>query len=350
MRTGRHRTLYPPIPHLLSPVDVLVTGATGFLGGALARRLAADGVAVTGTGRDAAAGATLERDGVRFVRLDLADVHAVRAAVAGHSHVAHSAALASPWGRLRDFWAANVVGTAHVVEACRAEGVARLVHVSTPSVYFHLDDRTDVRETDPLPAVPVNAYAATKLVADRLVLAAVADGLDVLLFRPRAVYGPGDRTVLPRLIRALATGRLPVVGDGTNVVSLTYVDHAVDGLVRGLRAPAGLAGRVYNLADAEPIPIWTFVGRLCDRLGLPRPRRHVPVGVLMAVAGAMEGVYRRLQPDTEPVLSRYGVAVVGRTQTLSIEAARRDLGYAPWVTAEDGLERFAAWWETHRAA
>ena len=329
-------------------MDVLVTGATGFLGGALARRLAAEGVAVTGTGRDAAAGAALGRDGVRFVRLDLGDAGAVRAAVAGHTHVVHSAARAAPWGPLRAFWAANVAGTAHVVEACRAERVARLVHVSTPSVYFHLDSRTDVRETDPLPEIPVNAYAATKLVADRLVLAAVRDGLDALLFRPRAVYGPGDRTVLPRLIRALGSGRLPVVGDGTNLVSLTYLDHAVDGLVRGLRAPGTLAGRVYNLADAAPVPIWPFIGRLCDRLGLPRPRRHVPAWGLMAAAGVVEGVYRRFRPGAEPVLTKYGVGVVGRTQTLSIEAARRDLGYAPWVAPEDGLERFAAWWETHR--
>lgn len=331
-------------------MDVLVTGATGFLGGALARRLATEGVPVTGTGRDAAAGAALERDAVRFVRLDLADAGAVRAAVAGHTHVVHSAALAAPWGPLRAFWAANVVGTAHVVEACRAEGVARLVHVSTPSVYFHLDSRTDVREDDPLPALPVNPYAATKLVADRLVQAAVADGLDALLFRPRAVYGPGDRTVLPRLIRALETGRLPVVGDGTNVVSLTFLDHAVDGLVRGLRAPKGLAGRVYNLADAEPVPIWPFINRLCDRLGLPRPRRRVPVGGLMAAAGVMEWGYRRFRPGAEPVLTRYGVGVVGQTQTLSIEAARHDLGYAPWVSPEDGLERFAAWWEATRPA
>ncbi len=267
---------------------VLVTGATGFLGGALARALHARGRAVTATGRDARAGAALEAEGIPFARLDLGDADAVHRLVEGHAAVIHSAALAAPYGRAADFWRANVQATAHVLGACQAAGVQRLVHLSTPSVYFGFESREDVRESDELPALPRTPYAASKRLADVLVRAAVAEGLSAILLRPRAIYGPGDRAVLPRLIRALRTGRLPIIGDGHNRVSMTYIDHAVDAAIRALDAPDALSGRIYNVADGEPVALWAMIAALCDRLGLPRPTRHVSLARMMRVGGVLE--------------------------------------------------------------
>lgn len=323
---------------------ILVTGATGFLGGAVARRLAADGQHVVATGRRVEAGAALEASGIRFVAADVADAAAIRALVAGSDAVVHCAALAAPWGPYAAFHRANVGGTAAVAEACLARG-ARLVHVSTPSIYFHLDDRVDVREGDALPLVPVNPYAATKLLAEAVVQALVRAGLDAVVLRPRAIYGEGDRTVFPRLVRALTARRLPVVGDGLNVSSLSYVGNVVDAITTCLGAPAPFVGQAYNVADAKPVVLWRTIGTLCRRLGLPAPTRHVPVGRLLRVAGWVEAFHRRFRPGVEPTLTRYGVAVLGRSQTISTEAIRRDLGWAPRVGADEGMERFAAWWE-----
>lgn len=324
----------------MTRAPVLVTGATGFLGGAVARRLAADGRAVVGTGRDAAAGAALERDGVSFRRLDLADAEAVREAVRGCDAVVHSAALAAPWGRAADFWAGNVVGTAAVVAACLDAGVRRLVHVSTPSVCFGAESRLGVRETDPLPAVPLTAYAASKRIAEGLVAAAVADGLDAVVVRPRAVYGPGDRVVLPRLVAALRAGRLPVIGDGRNVASVTYVGNAVDAILACLDGPPEIAGRLYHIADADPVFVWEMIDRLASLLGLPPPVRRVPLGRALRIAAVLEWTYRRLGVRGEPPLTRYGVSVLGHSQTLDVSAARRDLGFDPPPSVERGLREF----------
>ena len=329
-----------------APASVLVTGATGFLGGALARHLVAEGRQVTGMGRRADAGAALARDGVAFVRAEGTDADAVRRAVEAADAVVHCAAIAAPWGRAADFMAANVEATRIVASAC-ADAGRRLVHVSTPSVYFHLDDRVGVHEDDPLPATPVNLYAATKLVAEHVVQAHVAArGLDALVVRPRAIYGEGDRTIFPRLIAALATRRLPIVGDGQNVVSVSYIGTVVNALVAGLDADARWDGLVVNVADAEPVRLWDVIFRLCDRLGLPRPTRRVPVGVMLAAAGVVEAAQRRLRPDVEPTLTRYGVGVLGRSQTLSTARLRARIGPQVWqVGPDEGFERFARWWE-----
>ncbi|HEX8297566.1 MAG TPA: NAD-dependent epimerase/dehydratase family protein [Rubricoccaceae bacterium] len=323
-------------------MPTLVTGATGFLGGAVARRLAASGRAVVGTGRDARAGAALERDGVHFVRLDLADTAGVRAAVAGCEAVVHSAALAAPWGPARDFWAANVVGTQTVVEACLASGVRRLVHVSTPSVCFGVESRENVTEADPLPPVPLTAYAATKRAGEALVAAAVRDGLDAVVVRPRAIYGPGDRVVLPRLAAALRAGRLPRIGDGRNRASVTYIGTAVDAVVACLDGPPEIRGCLYNVADAEPVAVWDMIDRLATALGVPAPTRRLSTTRALAAAAAFEWTFRRLGIRHEPPLTHYGVSVLAHTQTLDVSAIRRDLGIVGPPSVDRGLAEFVA--------
>ncbi len=327
---------------LRSLMPILVTGATGFLGGAVARRLAADGRAVVGTGRDAEAGAALERDGVRFLLLDLADEAAVGEAVRGCEAVVHSAALAAPWGPAAGFWASNVVGTQHVVAACLGVGVRRLVHVSTPSVCFGAESRLDVSEADPLPALPLTAYAASKRIAEALVAAAVADGLDAVVVRPRAIYGPGDRVVLPRLVAALRAGRLPVIGNGHNVASVTYVGNAAAAVVACLDGPPRLAGRLYHVADDAPVAVWDMVARLAAALDLPAPTRRVPLRRALRLAAAMEWATRRFGIRREPPLTRYGVSVLGHSQTLDTRAIRRDLGIDLPAQVERGLAEFVS--------
>ena len=321
---------------------ILVTGATGFLGGAVARRLVADGRTVVGTGRDAEAGASLERDGVRFVGLDLSDAHAVRVAVDGCEAVVHSAALAAPWGPAANFWASNVVGTEHVVQACLEACVRRLVHVSTPSVCFGAESRVNVAETAPLPGLPLTAYAASKRIAEALVAAAVADGLDAVVLRPRAIYGAGDRAVMPRLVAALRTSRLPRIGDGQNVASVTYIGNAVDAVVASLDGRPEIAGRLFHVADAEPVAVWDMVERLAERLGLPPPRRRISLHRALRIAAALEWTYRRLGVSAEPPLTRYGVSVLAHSQTLDTTAIRRDLNLGLPLRMEQGLAEFVS--------
>jgi nucleoside-diphosphate-sugar epimerase len=329
-------------------VNALVTGGTGFVGGALARRLCAEGARVTALGRNPIAGTRLERDGVAFVRADLADADAMAQACRGQDVVFHCGALASPWGSYQRFYAANVTGTENVIRGCQAHGVQRLVHVSTPSVYFGGQPRLNVREDAPLPSKPLSRYAATKRLAELAVDRAHAAGLPTITIRPRAIFGPGDNVLLPRLILQLQTGRLRIIGTGDTVIDLTYIDNVVDALLLCADAPPAALGCTYNITNGETVRLWDMVARLAEALDYPPPRRRLSLGAALAVAGALEAVYTFL-PGREPPLTRYTVRMLAQDSTLDITAARRDLGYAPRVSVEEGLQRFIAWWKSTHA-
>ena len=286
---------------------------------------------------------------MHFFRGDLADAAAVEAAAAGASHVFHSGALSSPWGRAADFEAANVAGTRHVIAACERHGVARLVHVSTPSLYFDGRHRLAIREDEPLPSRGINMYAETKRRAEGLVDAAAARGLPVVTLRPRALFGPGDTTLLPRLVRAKARGFLPLIDGGRALTDVTYVDNVVDALLAAAAAGPEALGRHYNVSNGEPMPLIELLTMLFRRLGLPMNGRAVPYAVAWTLAAGLEAA-AHATGGREPVLTRYTVGVLARTQTLDLTAARRELGYAPRVSVAEGLERFAAWWEAEGAS
>ena len=333
----------------LAGQPVLVIGATGFLGGALARRLAlAEGARVTATGRKQAVGEALEREaaggGLRFVQADLAQAGAAEAACAGQAIVFHCAGLASPWGRYADFYRANVTATENVIRGCAAAG-GRLVYVSTPSLYFADQPRLNVAESDALPARQVTHYAATKLLAEQAVDRAVAGGLSAITIRPRALFGPRDTTIMPRLVRQMERGRLRIIGQGDNQADLTFVDNVVDALLLCATAPAAALGCKYNISNGEPVRLWQVVAELCAALGYDAPRQHVPLPAAMALATAAEWTHSLLRRKGEPVLTRQAVRALALDSTLDIRAARRDLGYAPGVSVAEGLRRFVEWWK-----
>lgn len=325
-------------------MKTLITGATGFVGGALARRLHAQSADVTALGRHPIAGKQLQEDGIRFLRADLADKQAITAACAEQDIVFHCGAFCSPWGPYRDFYASNVTGTEHIIHGCQEHDVSRLIYVSTPSLYFTYDTRLNVSERDPLADKQVNFYTQTKLLAEKAIDSAQHAGLPVITIRPRAIFGPGDRTILPRLISRLEQGRLPIIGDESNLIDLTYIDNVVDALLLCANAPSSTLGKKYNITNGEPVNLWHMVQRLCTELNLPYPRQKIPFRLAFMLAWGMEIASRTLLNNKEPLLTRYTVSVLAKSATLDISAARRELGYKANVSVEEGVERFVAWW------
>ncbi|MDO3410045.1 NAD(P)-dependent oxidoreductase [Saccharibacillus sp. CPCC 101409] len=327
-------------------MNILVTGATGFLGGSLARSLAADGHAVTGLGRSEQAGAELERGGIRFARAELADREAILAAVADGAFdlVYHCGAHSASWGDTAIFEAANIRGTANIADGCLRADVPRLVHVSTPSVYFGARDRTGVRESDPLPARQSGTYARTKLAAECEILRAAEAGLGTIMLRPRALYGPGDTSILPRIVEANGRTGVPLIGGGRALLDLTYIDDAVRALKLCASAPPEALGRVFNISGGAPVPFAEAARLLFDKLDRPLRARKLPFAAARAAALAMESAARLGLTRGEPMLTAPLVGMLGRSQTLNIDAAREVLGYRPRIRLEDGLERFARWW------
>lgn len=321
---------------------IVVTGATGFLGGAVAARLRAMGVPVRALGRNRAVLAALQAGGVDARSVALDDRDAMLAACADARAILHCGALSSPWGRLADFEAANVRGTAHVLESARQSG-ARVVHISSPSVYFRFGDREMLREDAAQDGDAPTPYIATKRAAERLVNAAVVDGVWAIGLRPRALFGPGDTTLLPRVLRAARSGRLRIIGDGQTRADLTYIDNAVDAVLAALDAPDACCGRWYNVTNGEPHRLWEVLGTLCGMLDAPLQSGRIPRGVAMTVATLLERVAARRSGYPEPILTRYGVAVLSYHQTLDIRSAQTELGYQPRVSMFDGLIRTIEW-------
>jgi nucleoside-diphosphate-sugar epimerase len=319
-------------------MDILVTGGTGFLGRHLARALLERGHRVRLMGRDFSAAGDLVAAGAAPVAADLRDRGAVIQACAGAGAVYHAGALSAPWGRSADFHAINVGGTAAVIAGCKAHGVGRLIYVSSPSVIFDGRDHYDLTEAVPYPRRFASVYSLTKKLGEDLVNAAAPE-LSAVIARPKAIFGPGDQALLPRLIAAARQRRLPQIGDGANLVDLTYVENVAHALVLALDAPAAI-GKTYTITNGEHARLWDVIRYVLGRLGLPAELRRVPIGAALAAAGLME--LRARLAGTEPLLTRYTAALLGRSQTYDISAARRDLAYAPRISLAEGIERTLA--------
>jgi nucleoside-diphosphate-sugar epimerase/glyoxylase-like metal-dependent hydrolase (beta-lactamase superfamily II) len=317
---------------------VLVTGATGFLGGHLARDLAAGGFQVRGLGRNTTRGVQLEADGVSFYPVDLFNREAVRRACRGIDVVVHAAALSSAWAPPSEYYRVNVDGTAAVLEAVEAAGVRRIVHISTPAAVSRFADQFDVTEEEPFPAVHTSDYGASKAAAERLVSAVSA--VETVIVRPKAIYGPGDTALLPRLLHAAARGRLRIVGDGDTMTHLTHVSDVVHAL--RLIINSEHVSKIYHVAGPEPVRLWDMIGELLPRVGLEPPVGRVSVARAMRAARMMEAAWRTLRLRGEPPLTRYKVSTVAYSQTLDTSRARRELGYEARVTLAEGFEEVVA--------
>lgn len=316
---------------------VLVTGATGFLGGAVLRHLAGVGLPVLGQGRDPARLQALRQEGLAVLPWDmttgpLPDV----TALPGITAVVHCAALSSPFGRRADFLAANVAGTQAVLALADRLGVGRFVFISSPSVYFALRDQLDQREDQPLPP-PFNAYAETKAMAEALVLA--APHLGPVVLRPRGIYGAGDRSLLPRLLRAARAGPLPLFRQGAARIDLTHVQDVVAAILAALQAGPQAHGQTLNISGGEVLPIRQIAEAACARAGLVPRWRPLPLRPALWAAGLAEAVALALPNRPEPPVTRYGLGLFGFAQSLNLARARQVLGWSPQVPFAEGLQR-----------
>ncbi|MBP1993226.1 NAD-dependent epimerase/dehydratase family protein [Paenibacillus eucommiae] len=331
-------------------MKALVTGGTGFLGQRLAIRLQQAGWDVTAMGRQAAIGNKLETAGIHFLQVDLRDKEGIAAACAGQNAVFHCGGLSAPWGAYRSFYESNVIGTEHVIAGCIRHQVERLVHVSSPSVYFRTAHRLNVHESAQLPSRQASSYAATKRLAEIAVQRACAEGLQGVMIRPRAIFGPGDTSLVPRLIQANATRGIPLISGGSALIDLTYVENVVDALLLCQSAPAYIVGRMYNISNDEPMSFAEAVSRLFGKLGIPVHAKRLPFAAAYGAAAAMELAAKVLPGDREPLLTRAMTGMLGRSQTLDIRAAREELGYTPQVSVEAGMDAYAQWWKMERKA
>jgi 2-alkyl-3-oxoalkanoate reductase len=264
----------------------------------------------------------------------LRDGTAVEAACEGMNVVCHAGALSAPWGKRDDFYKINVGGTEAVIAGCRRHGVKRLIYISSPSVVFDGNDQRFVSEGVPYPRRFASVYSLTKKLGEDRVNDTGATGLQTVILRPKAVFGPGDQALLPRLITAAKQRRLPQIGDGRNLVDLTYVDNVVHAIMLALDADAAI-GKTYTITNDEHVPVWDVIRNVLSQFDLSTNLRKIPLPVALTAAALM--AFRAALVGKEPLLTRYSAAILARNQTYDIRAAKRDLHYAPCISIEKGI-------------
>ncbi len=318
---------------------VLVTGASGLLGGSVAAALVARGDEVTVMQRRRA---SVE---CRQVLGDVADGDAVARAVRGQDAVLHLAAKVDVVGPAAAYVHANVVGTRTVVDACRAAGVGRLVQVSSPSVAHAGQPLCGAGAAPADPAGARGHYARTKAESELVALAADSADLAVLAVRPHLVWGPGDTQLVARLVARARAGRLPLLGAGAALIDTTYVDDAVSALVAAVdECGPGAHGEPLVVSGGEPRPVVEILERVCRAAQVPPPRLHVPVGLALAAGSVVDLVWAATRRAHTPPLTRFLAEQLSTAHWFDQRRTRQLLRWRPEVGIDRGFERLARWY------
>lgn len=325
-------------------MKILVTGAGGFLGGAITEKLIAGGEEVRSFSRRLYP--RLKELGVEQHQGDLGDSDAVIEACRGCGLVFHVAAKAGIWGNAVEFYQANVVGTENILEACRVMEIPRLVYTSSPSVVFDGSDMEGVDESVPYPDHYKAEYPRTKAMAEKKVLASVSGAFSAVALRPHLIWGPKDTGLVPGILARGKNGNIRRVGREHKLVDCTYIDNVVEAHLKAadaLSPGSSLSGRAYFISQDEPLDIWDFIARVLKCAGLPPVKGTVSPGVAYVAGAVCEKVYRWFPSLGEPPVTRFAAEELATSHWFDNSAARRDFGYHPVVSMDEGFRRLEEW-------
>ncbi|GHO75315.1 3 beta-hydroxysteroid dehydrogenase/Delta 5--_4-isomerase [Ktedonobacter sp. SOSP1-85] len=319
---------------------VLVTGATGLLGGHLVKALRERDEWVRALVLPAEDARSLEELGVEVVRGDITEAGALVEAVRGSELVFHLAGMMGVWRPLAEYRRVNVEGTRNLYKVAMEAGVRRFVHTSSHTVYG-LGYGRFLTEDEPLR--PDNdSYSLSKAEGDRLVRRLMLTSpMETVIIRPGTFFGPGDRLHFARMAEKLRRGRGVILGRGDNHLPFCYVDDIVQGyLLAGYHPQA--PGNVYNITNDQPLTQLEMFSEIADAVGGERPRLHLPYQPIRLGAICAEKLVARMT-RTRPLVTELGALMFGSDNKHSIEKARRELGYAPQVGLRKGIQLAAQW-------
>lgn len=323
---------------------VIVTGCGGFLGSEIVRQLLDRGDQVVGISRGHYP-ALVERGMIAKVG-DLCDRDFVNASIRDADAVIHTAAKAGVWGRWDEYHTINTLATKWIVQACENQSLAAMVHTSSPSVTFDGDHQRGVDESEPYPERFLCAYPHTKMLAERLVLAADRPGqFRTAALRPHLIWGHGDPHLLPRVLEKSRSGKLRIVGDGNNLVDMVHVTNAamchLNALDVLLGDPDRAGGRAYFVTDDAPLKCWQWIADVCQMHGVTPPRKTISYAAASAAGAMMEMAYRLTKRTAEPPMTRFVAAQLARDHYFDISAAKDRLGYRIVTPPVQGMEEIA---------
>ena len=323
-------------------MKILLTGATGFLGFRTLEKLVEqeEVTSIIATGRTMKETHQVLHPKVTYVLGDLSDKAFVESITSDVEYVIHAAALSSPWGKYSEFEDANLHSQINLIHSVQRSKLIKYIYISTPSMYFDSNNRTNIRENEALPRKFVNAYAHTKRMAE---LELVQSGLPYVILRPRALTGRGDTVIMPRIITSFKEGKLKIIGAGKNIVDLTSVANAVDAILLSLKAEGPALNQIYNITNGEPVNLWEKIGFVLQLMDKQLPPKKIPYFIVLTLAQLLEWK-SKLTNWKEPVLTKYGVGVLAKTMTMDISKAKTLLGYHPSVSTDEAIKEFVQWY------
>ena len=322
-------------------MKIIITGATGFVGRHLAERLHEDGFQVVGLGRSTDAGDALQEQGIVFRQADVCDASQTIEAISAAECVIHCAGKSGPWGRFRDFYKTNVIGTRNVVAACQHYKIEKLIFISSPSIYHTGEDRYDISENDPLPKRQASNYGRSKLIVENELMDMEGSGFRTIIFRPRAIVGPYDNTFVPRILRMAEKKHMPLINEGRALVDLTYIDDFNEAVKKALIAPVDAWNQVYNISSGNPITVKEWISIILQLFNRPFRPKNIPESLAMFMAATMEFVSYLPFVGREPPMTRFSVGYMAKSMTMNIEKAAVRLGFRPNVGKAEGFKRLA---------
>ena len=320
-------------------MKILVTGGGGFLGGAICRQLLARGDEVIAYQRRPAP--AIEALGGACVQGDLLDLDLLLRSASGCDAIIHTAGKAGVWGSYDSYHSVNVTGTENVIRVCREAGIPDLVYTSSPSVVHGGGDIEGGDESLPYPEHFSSPYPATKALGEQAVMAADGDDLRTVSLRPHLIWGPGDPHLLPRLVEKARGGRLALPG-AAKLIDTIYVDNAAHAHLLGLEClqrDGKCRGKTYFISNDEPLPQAQMIQGMLEAAGVDATIREVPPAVAKTAGAVLESAWKLLRIGTEPPVTRWSAEQLSTAHWYDISAARRDLGYEPLVSIEEGLQR-----------
>ncbi len=326
-------------------MHALVTGASGFLGSYIVEQLVARGDRVRAFCRSESP--ELHRLGAEIVPGDLRDRERTIAACKGVDSVFHVGGVSGIWGPWRHFYETNTLGTQFVIEGCRLHRVGRLVYTSSPSVTFNGRDQCGVDESAPYANRWLCHYPHSKALAEQAVLAANGSGgLLTCALRPHLIWGPRDRHLIPRLLERQRAGQLRRVGDGRNLIDMTYVENAAAAhllAADALRPGSPVCGRAYFVSQGEPVNCWQWIDQVLTLAQQPPVRRSVSLRLAWTAGAVLEAAYRVFYRRSEPRMTRFLAVQLARSHYFDIGRAKTDFGYSQAISTTEGMRRLGEW-------
>lgn len=325
---------------------LLVTGATGLVGSHVVERAREKGLRTRVLVRPSSDTRLLDQWGVEKVAGDMADPDSLKKAVDGVTVIIHCAAKVGDWGPTEDYRAANVYGLENLLQAAEATGaLKRYVHISSLGVY-EARDHHGTDESEPPNTKGIDGYTLTKVEAEQVVRKHMQEKkLPATILRPGFIYGPRDRTVLPRIMERLKTKSFAFLGSGEQLMNNTFVGNLVDAIFLALEKDE-CVGQTYNITDGRLVSKKEFIGTIAEQAGYEPPKKHVPLPIARVLARGMEGTWKLLGKKEAPLLSNARIKFLGLNLDFSIDKAKRELGYQPRVAFPDAMRQTIDWFRS----